>query len=217
MVSVARYLLAGYTRSRGFVAPLAVLVGGVIVLYAQPPNPVLSTAGSVAAFLFPVQCWMSLALYNAAGSGERHILAATTGGLRLAGGRILAAGALALAASLLALVIPLIGGAFERTPHLDETALILAANLTSTLAAAGLAVPFSAPTVRSGAISILGLATFIVLTVPLRVPPLVPVARALDTTHVGHATTALAGPALVVAIFALAIAPLGGLLWRRRE
>jgi hypothetical protein len=217
MVNVARYLLAGFTRSRGFVAPLAVLVGGTIVLYAQPPNPVLSTAGTVSAFLFPVQCWMSLALYNAAGAADRHVLAATAGGRALSGGRMLAAGALAFSGSLLALLIPLAGGAFERTPRLNEIALILAANLTSTLAAAALAIPFSAPTVKSGAISILGLATFIVLTVPLRVPPLIPVARALDTTHAGRAAAALERPALVVLAFALAIVPLGGRLWRLRE
>jgi hypothetical protein len=217
MVNVARYLLAGFTRSRGFVAPLAVLVGGLIVLYAQPPNPVLATAGTVAAFLFPVQCWISLGLYNAAGATDRQVLAATLGGRTLAGGRLLAAGALALASSLLALCIPLIGGAFQRTPHLAEIALILGANLTSTIAAAGLAIAFSAPSVRSGAISILGLATTIVLTIPLRIPPVIPVARALDTTHSGHAAAALETPAAGVLIFTLAVAPLGAWLWRRRE
>lgn len=217
MINVARYLLAGYTRSRSLVAPLAVLIGGVIVLYAQPPNPVLSTAGTVAAFLFPVQCWMALAFFNAQGEADRQLLAATVGGPKLARGRLLAAGTLAAASSLLALGIPLIGGAFQRSAHLDEVVLILAANLIATIGATALAVPFSAPIVRTSAISLLGLTTCIVLTIPLRIPPLIPTAKALNTTHAAGATGPLARDAAVVLIFALAVAALGSRQWRRCE
>ncbi|HEX4033840.1 MAG TPA: hypothetical protein VHX66_05300 [Solirubrobacteraceae bacterium] len=217
MINVARYLLAGQTRSRGVIAPLAVLVGGVIVLYAQPPNPVLSTAGTVAAFLFPVQCWLTLAFYNAQGAVDRQLLAATVGGRRLAGGRLLAAGVLAAASSLLALLVPLIGGAFERSPRLDEIALILGANLSATLAGAALAMPFSAPIVRNAALSTLGLATCVVLTIALRIPPMIPIARALDTTRAGHAAGPLAREAAILLAATLVITAVGVPLWRWRE
>src|ERR1700722_15850458 len=114
MIAVARYLLAEHTRSRSFVAPLVVLAAGVIVLYAQPPNPVLSTGGTVAAFLFPIGCWMALAFFDSQGAADRQLLAATVGGARFVRGRLLAAGALAAASAAFALVVPLAGGAFER-------------------------------------------------------------------------------------------------------
>ena len=217
MINVARYLLAGNTRSRGVVAPLVVLVGGIIVLYAQPPNPVLSTAGTVAAFLFPVQCWLTLAFYNAQGTVDRQLLASAVGGPTLAAGRLLAAGVLAATSSLLALCIPLVGGAFERTPHIDEVALVLGANLTATMAAAALAIPFSVPILRNAALSILDLAFCIVLTIALRIPPLIPIARALDTTHPARAASLLARDAVLVLASAFVLAVAGSDFWRRRE
>lgn len=125
----------------------------------------LSTAGTVAAYPFPVQCWIALAFLNAQGATDRQLLAATVGGRRFVCGRLLAAAALATGTSLFAVGIPFIGGAFLRTPQLDDIALILVANLSATIAATALAVPFSAPMVRSAAISILGLATCIVLSI----------------------------------------------------
>ena len=67
MIAVARYLLSEHFRSRRFVAPMLLLTAGVVVLYAQPPNPVLSTAGTVAAYTFPCMCWGALALLNTQG------------------------------------------------------------------------------------------------------------------------------------------------------
>ena len=46
MILVARYLLSEHLRTRGFVAPTVVLLAGVVVLYAQPPNLLLGCATS---------------------------------------------------------------------------------------------------------------------------------------------------------------------------
>jgi hypothetical protein len=217
MIAVARYLLAEHVRSRSFVAPLAVLVGGVIVLYAQPPNPVLSTGGTVAAFLFPIGCWLALALLRSQPESDRRLLCATAGAGRFVRGRLLAAGLLALAASLFALAVPLAGGAFDRTPHLAEVGLILLANLVATLGATALAMLFSPPLVRSQAIGVLGLATVVVVAVPLRLPPFIPTARALDTARAGAVPARIAGDALEIVLFAIAATALAAWQWRRRE
>jgi hypothetical protein len=217
VIAVARYLLAEHTHSRSFVAPLVVLVGGVIVLYAQPPNPVLSTGGTVAAFLFPIGCWIALAFFNSQGTADRRLLAATVGGARFVRGRLLAAASLAAATSLFALAIPLIGGAFERTPRLDELGLLLAANATSTIGATALAIAFSAPIVRSRAIAVLGLTACVLATIPLRLPPFIPTARALDTARAGRVPGRIAADVLVVLAFAIAATLLGAWQWRRRE
>jgi hypothetical protein len=217
VIAAARYLLAEHTRSRSFVAPLIVLCGGVVVLYAQPPNPILPTAGGVAAFLFPAQCWLALAFLNSQSAPDRHILAATVGGSRFVAGRLLAVATLAGASSLFALLVPLLGGFFKRTPHPDEIALILAANLIATAAASGLAIPFSAPIVNSRAISVLGLATVIVLAIPLHLPPMIPTARALNTTHAARVPGRIAADFAAVAAFTLLAGAFGARHWRRRE
>ena len=78
----------------------------------------LSTAGTVAAFLFAAQCWLALGLFNSQGAADRQVLTATVGGGRFARARLLAAGTLAALTSVLVLALPLVTGRFERTPHL---------------------------------------------------------------------------------------------------
>ena len=187
------------------------------MLYAQPPNPVLSTAGTVAAFLFAAQCWLALGLFNSQGAADRQVLTATVGGGRFALARLLAAGALAALTSVLVLALPLVTGRFERTPHLGEIALVLLANLGSAVAGTALAALFSQPIVRNRAIAVLGLTACALLTLPLDLPPVVPTARALDTTHAGEVPGRLAGDLASVALFSIAVAVVCSLLWRRRE
>jgi hypothetical protein len=216
VIAAARYLLSEHLRTRGFVAPTVVLLAGVVVLYAQPPNPVLSTAGTVAAFLFAAQCWLALGLFNSQGAADRQVLIATVGGRRFALARLLAAGTLAGLTSVL-LALPLVTGRFERTPHLGEIGLVLLANLGSAVAGTALAALFSQPIVRNRAIAVLGLSACALLTLPLDLPPVVPTARALDTTHAGDVPGRLAGDLASVALFTIAVTVVCSLLWRRRE
>jgi hypothetical protein len=217
VIAAARYLLSEHLRTRGFVAPTVVLLAGVVVLYAQPPNPVLSTAGTVAAFLFAAQCWLALGLFNSQGAADRQVLIATVGGRRFALARLLAAGALAGLTSVLVLALPLVTGRFERTPHLGEIGLVLLANLGSAVAGTALAALFSQPIVRNRAIAVLGLSACALLTLPLDLPPVVPTARALDTTHAGDVPGRLVGDLVSVALFTIAVTVAYSLLWRRRE
>jgi hypothetical protein len=217
MIATARYLLAELTRSRRFVAPLLLLAAGVIVLYAQPPNPVLATAGTVAAFLFPAHCWLAFTYFNSQSAPDRHVLAATVGGRAYVSGRMLAAGALMLIVSLAGLLVPLAFGAFERTPTLAECALIVLANLVTTGAGTALAAPFAQPLMRSRVVSVLGLAACALLTIPLGLSPAVATAQALDTTHAAAVPSRIAGDLLGVAIFAVAVALVCARQWRRSE
>ena len=89
MIAVAHYLLSEHFRSRRFVAPLLLLATGVVVLYAQPPNPVLSTAGTVAAFVFVDLCWFGLALLDTQGDADRQVLSVVSGARSYALGRLL--------------------------------------------------------------------------------------------------------------------------------
>ena len=149
---------------------------------------------------------------------EPPVLTATVGGGRFALARLLAAGALAALTSVLVLALPLVTGRFERTPHLGEIALVLLANLGSAVAGTALAALFSQPIVRNRAIAFHKSGGSVrCLTLPLDLPPVVPTARALDTTHAGEVPGRLAGDLASVALFTIAVAVVCSLLWRRRE
>jgi hypothetical protein len=214
---VGRYLLADYVRSRRFVAPLLLLAVGVALFYSQPGMPVLSTAGACAAYLFPIQCWVALSFLNAQSASDRYVLAATVGGRRFVVGRLLAAGALAAFSSVLALGYPLVSGAYERTPHLNEIGLILSANLIATVSGTALSALFAQPIVQSRAVSVFGIAVCALLTVPLDLPPTLPTARALDTIDASQVPARLIGDLVTVSTFALGVTVICARLWRRRE
>lgn len=217
VIAVARYLLAEHARSRSFVAPLIVLLGGIVLLYSQPPNPVLSTAGGVAAFLFAIQCWLTLAFLNSQAQPDRHVLAAAAGGRAFVLGRLLAIGWLAGASSLLAILYPLLTASFTRTPSIGELAVILLANLTATIAGSALAALFAQPIVRSRAVSVLGLTLCALLTVPFHLPAAVPTASALNTTRASQVPARLSGDVISVVMFAALVALICARQWRRRE
>jgi hypothetical protein len=214
-MTVVPYLLAYYFRSGRFAAPLLVSVVGIALLYSQPSSPVLSTAGACAAFLFPAQCWCALSFFNAQSESDRHVLAAAVGGRRLLAGRFLAGAALALFISLLALGYPILTSAYDRGPHVDELGLVLSANLTATIAGTALAALFAQPLVRSRVVAFLGISVCAFLTVPLDLPPTLPVAHAMATTNVGGVSMRLLPAFGVVAGFAAAVMLACTRLWRR--
>lgn len=114
MLAVARYLLAEHLRSRRWVGPRLLLAGGVVALYAQPPNPVLPTAETAAAFLFAGQSRLALAFLNTQGAADRQIFAATAGGRTFVRGRIAGLAGLALLGSVATLGYPTLAGSFDR-------------------------------------------------------------------------------------------------------
>jgi hypothetical protein len=216
-LAVARYLLAEHLRSRRFVAPFLLLAAGVVVLYAQPPNPVLSTAGVVAAFAFAAMCWAALAFLNTQGDADRHVLAAAAGPRAYLLGRMAALLGLAGTVTLAVVAFPLVTGTFERAPALGELAICLLGTFACALAGSALGALFAQPLIRSRAVAVLGLTSCAVVTVPLGVSPAVAAARALDVESAGTAATQLLPLLLGVALFALAVGATCAWLWRVRE
>lgn len=217
MIAVARYVLAEHFRSRSFVGPLLLLATGVVVLYSQPPNPVLSTAGTVAAFVFLDLAWSGLALLNTQGDADRHVVGVVVGGRTYAQGRLLAVGAVMIGATALAIAFPVLTGRFERAPTVSEVALCSLATIGCALAGGALAALFSMPFVRSRAVAVLGLTACIVLSVPLGISPAIATAHALDTRSTSTAVSRLLPTLLAIGCFATATVLLCVLLWRRRE
>jgi hypothetical protein len=217
MSAVGRYLLAEYFHSRRWAAPFLFLLVGLVLLYAQPPNPVLESAGGAAAFLLLAQCWLALAFLNSQPDEDRQVLAATVGGPRFAAGRVVGLGVLVLLSALLTLVYPWVSGRFERAPRLADVGLILLANLVCAAAGGALAALFARPAVRSRAIRVLGVTACLVVTVPLGLSPAVATANAFDTTVAAQVPQRFAGTLGSVAAFVLIAGFLSSLLWRYRE
>jgi hypothetical protein len=217
VIAVARYLLAEHLRSRRIAAPLLLLAVGVVVLYAQPPNPVLSTAGVVAGFVFVVALWLGVSLLNSQGDAERAIFAVAAGPLDFALGRILALVASDAAVAVAAVAFPTLTGRFERAPTVAELALILLGTFAAALAGGAVAALFSRPFVRSRLVAVMGLTATAVLTVPLGISPALATARALDVDNSADAATRLEPTLIGIAAFALASLTACALLWRRRE
>jgi hypothetical protein len=217
MNRVARYLLAEYLNSRRWAAPFLLLVVGVVVIYAQPPNPVLETAGGAAAFLLLAQCWLALSFLNSQPDEDRQILVATTGGRRSALGRIVGLAALTLLTSLLTLGYPWIAGRFVGPPSAADLAWILVANLVCAGAGSALAAMFARPAVRSRAVTVLAVTACLVITVPLGLSPAPATANALDTTVAAQVAARFGGTIGSVTAFVLVATFVSALLWRHRE
>jgi hypothetical protein len=215
VTATVRYLLAEFARSRRFVAPLVALAVVVAGLYASGPNPVLTTAGAVAAYAFPVQTWLVLAFLNTSSAGQRHVLAAGAGTRASALARLLAAGAVAAATALLALAYPVVAGRFERAPSAAELAVCLVAGLAGAVTATALAALFAQPVVRSRAVAVLGAGGCALATVPLHLPP-VSTAEALDTARVSGVPPGIGIEVAGVALFATAAALWCTARWQRR-
>jgi hypothetical protein len=213
VIAVARYLLAGYVRSRACVVPAAALVCGVVLLYSVAPNPVLPSAGGVAAFLFFAQAWLAHSFFNAASPADRHTIAAAAGRGRLARGRLLGSAVLAAVAAGVALGYPLLAGRFDAAPGLPALAVGLLASLAATVGATGLAALFAEPLVRNRTAATLGLTVAALLTIPLGLPA-VAAAKALDTHDATTAVHDLTPDLASTAVFAAVVVLVVTRLWR---
>jgi hypothetical protein len=217
MTAVGRYLIAQYLASRRWVAPFLLLIVGVVVVYAQPPNPVLDTAGGAAALLVLVQAWFALTFLNSQPDDDRQLLVATVGGRRFVFGRLGGLGALIVVSSLLTLAYPWVSGRFETAPSAAELAIILLANIVCAAAGSALAALFARPATRSRAVALLAIGTGLVVTVPLGLSPSVATAKALDTTAASQVPDRFAITLGSVVAFVIVASVVSALLWRYRE
>jgi len=210
-------MLAEHLGSRRWVAPFLFLASGVVVLYAQPPNPVLSTAGTAAAWMLPAQAWWAFAFLNTQESGERQTIVASAGPLRFAGGRLLGLLGLLAIAMVFTAAFPILTGRFEHPAHLGEVGLILYANFLCGAAGSGLAALVCEPVVRTRAVPVLFLTGAVVLSIPLGISPAIATAAAMNRTDASAVPAQLAPETLGIAIFLAVALPLGARLWRLRE
>lgn len=196
---------------------MLLLATGVVVLYSQPPNPVLSTAGTVAAFVFVAACWVGLALLNTQGDADRHVFTVAAGSSSYLLGRLLALLAAVSAIAVAAVGFPVLAGCFERSPTPAELGVILLGTMACGLAGVSLGALFARPLVRSRAVAVLGLTASAVFTVPAGLSPAIATAKALDVTDPAAAAANLLPTLASISLFAFAAALACVRLWRRQD
>ena len=199
MTALVRYTLADFARSQRYLAPLVAFVAGLAVLYSLRPNPVLSSYAGTAMLLYPLAAWWALALLGAEDETQREITATAGGGLtRLHLAKLASVVLLVVGLALAAVLVPLLLGAFGRTPSPADLLTGLLAQLSCALPGAALGALLSGPVVRRQGYALVLLLLGLLLTVPLdrlrtssasaarllghAVPPAVAVARALADT-----------------------------------
>jgi hypothetical protein len=217
VTATARYLLAEHLASRRWIGPFLFLLAGIVVLFSQPPNPVLSTAGTTAAWLLPAMSWWCFAFLDTSEPGERQVSIAALGPRRFAAARLLGLVALVAGASLFTFLVPLVLGLFEATPAAGEVALVLFANCLCGLAGAGLAALIAEPIFRGRAWPLLLGIGALVLSIPAGLSPAIATASALDRKDPSAVPSHLAPETLGLALFLALAIPLATELWRRRE
>lgn len=215
MIAVARYLLAEHLRSRRFVPPILLLAVGVVVLYSQPPNPVLATAGVVAGFVFIAAIWVGIALMNSQGDADRHVFTVAAGTRNYLLGRLLALFTVALVIAVAAVAFPTLAGCFERTPTAAELGICLLGTIACALAGVALGALFARPLVGSRAVAVFGLTGAAVFTVPAGISPAIATAKALDVTHPATAATNLLPTLAAISLFIITAGLACVSLWRR--
>jgi hypothetical protein len=190
---------------------------GLVVLNAQPPSQTLSEASSVLPWLFVVQCWLALALFNSQVPSDRYLLAAGAGGRAFIGGRMLAGLIVALITALLGVLYPLVAQRFAR-PSIGGLTVVLLADVVAVFSATSLAALFAKPMLYNRAVSVLGLAFCAILTVPVHIPGGAgAIALALQNASASHAAARLAADVAAMLAFAFAVGSICARQWRRRE
>ena len=64
MGSLIHYMLASYTRSYRYFAPMAFMLISVVFIYSYRPNPIMDSYAVTAAFLFVGSAWLGLNFLN---------------------------------------------------------------------------------------------------------------------------------------------------------
>jgi hypothetical protein len=164
--SLVRYLLLCYLRSYRYFPPLLVFLVGLMLLYANRPNPVMESYAASSVLVYFVTAWIGAGFSGAIGEAQEQIAAVHAGSVRAyLAGKTLAVVACGLALDLAALVWPVAAGSFDAPVRAGEwlTALLAHAELSALGGLAALLL--SRPIVRSGSMAAASLLLVLILSV----------------------------------------------------
>lgn len=124
MFPLIRYLLASYTRSYRYFAPVAFILISVVFIYSYRPNPILDSYAVTAALLFIGSAWLGMNFLNHDRGRQSMLLIVHSGSAgRLYTGQFLTVALLSLIFSLFAVCYPIVFGMFDKPITFYELAL----------------------------------------------------------------------------------------------
>lgn len=124
MISMIRYLLASYTRSYRYFAPLAFIIISVMLIYSYRPNPIMSSYAVTSVLLFIGSAWLGLNFFNHDQGRQSMLLIIHSGRpIRYYAAQFFTAALLSMIFSLFAVLFPVVFGMFDKPISLLEFAL----------------------------------------------------------------------------------------------
>lgn len=124
IIPLIKYMLASYTRSYRYFAPVAFILISVVFIYSYRPNPILDSYAVTAVLLFIGSAWLGMNFLNH-DQGRQSILLIVHSGSsrRFYTAQYSTVALLSLIFSLFAVLYPIIFGMFDKPITFDELAL----------------------------------------------------------------------------------------------
>ncbi|QOT11475.1 hypothetical protein JNUCC32_05460 [Paenibacillus sp. JNUCC32] len=143
MGSLIRYLLASYTRSYRYFAPIAFMLISVVFLYSYRPNPIMDSYAVTAVFLFVGSAWLGLNFHNHDLGRQTMLLIVHSGkALRFYAAQYITVSLLSILFSAFAVLYPVMFGMFDKPITFSELALGYAGHVAMSLLGISLSVFF---------------------------------------------------------------------------
>lgn len=124
MGSLIHYMLASYTRSYRYFAPIAFMLISVVFIYSYRPNPIMDSYAVTAAFLFVGSAWLGLNFLNHDQGRQTMLLIVHSGkAIRYYAAQYLTVTLLSILFSLFAVLYPIVFGMFDKPITLSQFVL----------------------------------------------------------------------------------------------
>jgi hypothetical protein len=160
------YLVYGYLRSYRYFPPLLVFLIGLMLLYANRPNPVMESYAASSVLVYFVSAWIGAGFHGAVGDAQEHIAAVHAGSVRAyLAGKTLAVFACGLVLDLAALVYPVAAGSFDAPVRAGEWLTALLAHIELSALGGALGLLLSHPIVQKGTHATAALLLVLILSI----------------------------------------------------
>lgn len=161
MIPLIKYMLASYTRSYRYFAPIAFILISVVFIYSYRPNPIMDSYAVTAAFLFVGSAWLGMNFLNHEQGRQAVLLIVQSGSARRYYiGQYVAMILISLLFCLFAVVYPIAADMFDKPISMSEFVIGFLGHAVLSLLGVSLSLYF-----QSGWIENQGRAAGLLLTV----------------------------------------------------
>ncbi|MEK3734667.1 MULTISPECIES: hypothetical protein [Paenibacillus] len=143
MMPLIRYMIANYTRSYRYFAPVAFMLISVVFIYAYRPNPIMDSYAVTAALLFIGSAWLGMNFLNHDQGRQAVLLIVQSGSAgRYYIGQYLAIILIVMMFSLFAVGYPIAANMFDKPITMSELVIGYSAHAVLSMLGASLSMYF---------------------------------------------------------------------------